>query len=221
MDQGCPHRACQDGTTAHTGYMGSSLVYAYTYYANRECKLNWERSPSTSAPCTASSATMGNGGRKPAPTSSVRDTLQAVVDVLVLADSFSLLAAVAEQEMLHLALAGNMLRALGGTQLLYDKKFMPEYPSQILFDKIDMELRPADKRNLECFLKVSIVSRRVSSVLTHRCGCSQIEAPYMPPPELEGETMAYASLLPSYESIGEFYKELQHGERTVWFDSRR
>ena len=65
-------------------------------------------------------------------------------------------AAVAEQEMLHLALAGNMLRALGGTQLLYDKKFMPEYPSQILFDKIDMELRPADKKILECFLKASI-----------------------------------------------------------------
>lgn len=59
--------------------------------------------------------------------------------------------------MLHLALAGNILRALGGTQLLYNKSFMPEYPSQILFDKIDMELRSADKKNLECFLKVSIV----------------------------------------------------------------
>ncbi|KAI1793394.1 ferritin-like-domain-containing protein [Ganoderma leucocontextum] len=99
--------------------------------------------------------------------------------------------AVAEQEMLHLALAGNMLRALGGTQLLYNKSFMPEYPSQILFDKIDMELRPADKKNLECFLK--------------------IEAPYLPPPELEGKPMFYAEILPSYQSIGEFYKELQHG----------
>ncbi|KAM5533430.1 hypothetical protein V8D89_012868 [Ganoderma adspersum] len=99
--------------------------------------------------------------------------------------------AVAEQEMLHLALAGNMLRALGGTQLLYNKKFMPEYPSQILFDKIDMELRPADKKNLECFLK--------------------IEAPYMPPPELEGGPMLFAEILPSYQSIGEFYKELQNG----------
>ncbi|PIL22475.1 hypothetical protein GSI_15163 [Ganoderma sinense ZZ0214-1] len=54
--------------------------------------------------------------------------------------------AVAEQEMLHLALAGNMLRALDGKQLLYDESFMPKYPSQILYDKIDMELRPADIR---------------------------------------------------------------------------
>ena len=66
------------------------------------------------------------------------------------------LAAVAEQEMLHLALAGNMLRALNGTQPLYDKTFMPVYPSKILFDQIDMELRPADKKSLECFLKVNV-----------------------------------------------------------------
>ena len=59
--------------------------------------------------------------------------------------------------MLHLALAGNMLRALNGTQRLYDKSFMPAYPSKILFDEIDMGLRPADKKNLECFLKVGIV----------------------------------------------------------------
>ncbi len=61
---------------------------------------------------------------------------------------------VVEQEMLHLALAGNMLRALGGTQLLYDKSFLPTYPSQILFEQIDMKLQPANKENLECFLKV-------------------------------------------------------------------
>lgn len=59
--------------------------------------------------------------------------------------------------MLHLALAGNILCALGGTQPLYDESFIPKYPSCILFDKIEMELRPADKRNLECFLKVSIM----------------------------------------------------------------
>ena len=60
--------------------------------------------------------------------------------------------------MLHLALAGNMLRALDGKQPLYNKSFMPIYPSKILFNEIDMELRPADKKNLECFLKVSIIS---------------------------------------------------------------
>ncbi|TBU46322.1 ferritin-like-domain-containing protein [Dichomitus squalens] len=101
--------------------------------------------------------------------------------------------AVAEQEMLHLALAGNMLAALGGTQPLYDKLFIPTYPSEILFEKIEMALRPANKENLECFLK--------------------IEAPYMPPPKLEvAEDVEYSiALLPGYNGIGEFYRELQHG----------
>lgn len=56
--------------------------------------------------------------------------------------------------MLHLSLAGNMLTALDAKQSLYDSAFMPTYPSQILFDKIDMKLQPANKENLECFLKV-------------------------------------------------------------------
>lgn len=67
--------------------------------------------------------------------------------------------AIAEQEMLHLALAGNMLCSLDGKQALYDKCFMPTYPSEILFDKIPMKLQPANKENLECFLKVSPMSR--------------------------------------------------------------
>lgn len=67
--------------------------------------------------------------------------------------------AIAEQEMLHLALAGNMLCSLDGKQALYDKCFMPTYPSEILFDKIPMKLQPANKENLECFLKVSSMYR--------------------------------------------------------------
>lgn len=65
------------------------------------------------------------------------------------------LLAVAEQEMLHLSLAGNMLRALNGTQKLYEHSFMPVYPSKILYDKVDMKLQPANKENLDCFLKAS------------------------------------------------------------------
>lgn len=61
--------------------------------------------------------------------------------------------------MLHLALAGNMLCALDGRQLLYSQAFMPTYPSEILFDKIRMQLAPANKENLECFLKVGDMSR--------------------------------------------------------------
>ncbi|KAI0641117.1 ferritin-like-domain-containing protein, partial [Trametes meyenii] len=100
-------------------------------------------------------------------------------------------AAVAEQEMLHLALAGNMLVALGGEQRLYDKSFMLTYPDTILFDKIPMELRPANKENLEWFIK--------------------IEAPYQAPPKPAGDGMWLAQTLPEYNSIGEFYKGLQKG----------
>ena len=46
--------------------------------------------------------------------------------------------------------------------------------------------------------------------------CSQIEAPYMPPPELEVEEVEYSvQLLPGYNGIGEFYRELQHGKPFV------
>lgn len=37
----------------------------------------------------------------------------------------------------------------------------------------------------------------------------------MPPPQPEGEPMPYAEILPGYASIGEFYKELQHGGHTI------
>ena len=33
--------------------------------------------------------------------------------------------------------------------------------------------------------------------------------------------MLFAEILPSYQSIGEFYKELQNGERTLWLSPRR
>lgn len=58
--------------------------------------------------------------------------------------------------MLHLSLAGNILRAVDGSQALYDKAFIPTYPSTILYEPIDMKLRAAVKENLESFLKVRI-----------------------------------------------------------------
>ncbi|GJE98565.1 ferritin-like-domain-containing protein [Phanerochaete sordida] len=106
--------------------------------------------------------------------------------------------AIAEQEMLHLALAGNMLASLGGSQPLYNHKFVPSYPSSILFDNVDMVLRPADKENLECFLK--------------------LEAPYMPSESdlLDMHHQAKANnVAPTYMSIGQFYKELERGIQAV------
>lgn len=57
-------------------------------------------------------------------------------------------------EMLHLALAGNIMVSLGGKHTLYERKFVPTYPSKILMTDIDMMLGPADKRNLTCFMDV-------------------------------------------------------------------
>ncbi|KAI0825348.1 ferritin-like-domain-containing protein [Trametes gibbosa] len=116
---------------------------------------------------------------------------------------------IAEQEMLHLALAGNMLCALDGKQLLYSQAFMPTYPSEILFDKIRMQLAPANKDNLECFLK--------------------IEAPYLPPPvppkepvfletnllETRAAVAPKQEFIPEYRSIGQFYENLEKGLREL------
>ncbi|KAI0668651.1 ferritin-like-domain-containing protein [Trametes maxima] len=99
---------------------------------------------------------------------------------------------VAEQEMLHLGLAGNMLVALGGKPKLYNKSFMPTYPASILYDKIPMRLAPADKENLECFLK--------------------IEAPFQAPPKPPVQPLLrMIEMLNEYKSIGEFYKGLEAG----------
>lgn len=104
---------------------------------------------------------------------------------------------VVQQEMLHLALAGNMLRALDGVQLLYDSSFLPTYPSQILFEPIWMKLQPANKENLECFLK--------------------IEAPYMPDPLPPAHYLRAEPphILPDYNSIGEFYRQMERGIRKL------
>ena len=58
--------------------------------------------------------------------------------------------------MLHLTLAGNIMRALDATRKLYSKDFVPEYKgnTRILFDDINLNLEPAEKSLLEAFIKV-------------------------------------------------------------------
>ena len=59
--------------------------------------------------------------------------------------------------MLHLSLAGNILRALDGSQKLYDKTFMPIYDKNtfLLFDEIKLRLSPLEKPLIETFIKAS------------------------------------------------------------------
>ncbi|KAG1743608.1 ferritin-like-domain-containing protein [Suillus paluster] len=102
---------------------------------------------------------------------------------------------VAHQEMLHLALAGNLLTSIESGPQLYSAAVLPTYgPNDvILHSKIPLKLEPCGKSNLECFL--------------------QIEAPYQAPPKLvddeENDSLPYAGILATYNSIGEFYTKLE------------
>lgn len=59
--------------------------------------------------------------------------------------------------MLHFALAGNILCAIGGTPKLYGEKYTPKYPIQIFNDNVQLNLRGTTKENLETFVKASVV----------------------------------------------------------------
>jgi hypothetical protein len=63
---------------------------------------------------------------------------------------------VVAEEMLHLSLAGNVLRAVGGTPKLYDVKYIPSYPMIMpgRVPKLWLQLRKASKANLQTFIDV-------------------------------------------------------------------
>ncbi|KAF8813149.1 hypothetical protein BYT27DRAFT_7158652 [Phlegmacium glaucopus] len=89
---------------------------------------------------------------------------------------------VCKEEMLHLALAGNTLYALGKIPTLYGQTFIPKFPEDILYTKIKMSLRDGRQENIQTFV--------------------DIEAPSAPvKPKLPA--------IPEYKSIGEFYQAIQ------------
>jgi len=96
---------------------------------------------------------------------------------------------ISKQEMLHLTLAGNMLLAIGRSQALYDRDFIPTYPDQIFYDKVDVKLGPADEKTLKSFV--------------------QIERPHQP------RRIAPRILLESYKSIGHFYEHVEKGIKAL------
>jgi len=97
---------------------------------------------------------------------------------------------IAIDEMLHLALSGNILTAIGGSPKLYDPgnpSLIPQYPNKLFYqDKVDLSLRAATKPNTDTFV--------------------QVEAPY--PPRREPYP-APPNPLPDYHSIGEFYEAVK------------
>ena len=60
--------------------------------------------------------------------------------------------------MLHLSLAGNILRALGGEFKLYDIEHMPVYNDQstLLYDQVELSMERAAKHLLGTFVKVRL-----------------------------------------------------------------
>ena len=57
--------------------------------------------------------------------------------------------------MLHLSLAGNVLRAIGGRPKLYDVNVIPYYPMNMPYRNwLKLCLREGTKDNLDTFVKV-------------------------------------------------------------------
>jgi hypothetical protein len=98
---------------------------------------------------------------------------------------------IAEQEMFHFALAGNMLAAIGGTPSVGNPDFIPKYPTNELpggiEQKLPVDLKPLSKDQLEVFL--------------------QIENPEFPPVALV--------LTQRLTTIGAFYDTIAAGFTTV------
>jgi len=90
------------------------------------------------------------------------------------------------QEMLHLALAGNLLSALDGSLDLYDFDVIPQYPVTLLYEQIKLSLDRAHEESIERF--------------------KELEAPYPSPPRAPD---AETTDTKDYRSIGEFYRELE------------
>jgi hypothetical protein len=101
------------------------------------------------------------------------------------------------QEMLHLALSGNLLCALDGSLDLYNFNIIPEFPGKILYDKVDMNLDSANKANLELF--------------------TRLEMPYTP--QFTALKAPAEETIPDYHSIGQFYEFLQMGLTTLSDDA--
>lgn len=98
------------------------------------------------------------------------------------------------QEMGHLALAGNLLTAVGGRPQLYGELFVPKYPAEILYEKVLMTLAPANQYQLQNFMEIEQpVHEKVEDEIRHT---GKNDSP---------------RAIPWYKSIGQFYEGIEHG----------
>ncbi len=72
--------------------------------------------------------------------------------------------------MLHLSLSlcGNIVRALGGFQPLYNEDSVPKYDddTKLLYDEISLNLEPAEQFLLNTFIKVCVSAAAVKFSLS-------------------------------------------------------
>ncbi|TFK38750.1 ferritin-like-domain-containing protein [Crucibulum laeve] len=136
-----------------------------------------------------------------------KERLQNLLKTAVQIELSTIPVTVVHQEMLHLALAGNIRTSIDAGPKLYALDVIPTYGDNntILNSDIPLRLEKCGKGNLQCFLR--------------------IEAPYNPPVKLDTEqeradgevlTQSYAMMssddthiLDTYHSIGEFYRDVE------------
>ncbi|KIL59195.1 hypothetical protein M378DRAFT_14985 [Amanita muscaria Koide BX008] len=99
----------------------------------------------------------------------------------------ALLRGIVQQEMLHLALCGNLLSALGGSVALYDPRVVPIYPATLLCSKIPAHLEALNTGSLGRFM--------------------EIEAP-VDATHPSSRTDDRGVLASQYESIGQLYEDV-------------
>ncbi|KAH7332653.1 ferritin-like-domain-containing protein [Rhizoctonia solani] len=92
------------------------------------------------------------------------------------------------QEMLHLALVGNLITAVRGRPQLYGEPYVPKYPSEILYEGVLLTLAPASQEQIQNFVELEQPSDE--------------KEPSNGLPEV-------TSVLEGYKSIGDFYNNLK------------
>jgi hypothetical protein len=121
-------------------------------------------------------------------------------------DAQQILRVIAVEEMLHLAIAANLMNAIGGTVDLTKPGFVPTYPSRLPDGETDFEvgLGPLSEAQLKTFLQIerprmAAPGRKRISRRGHKA------SPLVPLPPGQTELRYY--------SIGEFYLAIEAGLR--------
>lgn len=106
--------------------------------------------------------------------------------------------------MLHLSLAGNILRAVGGTPKLYDPHIIPQYPMLMpgRIPDLELNLRMMTKENLQTFIDVRphvVIPSLILTLFAH----VQVESPAPQNPKPEAD---------EYHTLGQFYEAIKRGK---------